>query len=43
MEMAKGELILSLVTSREKGNDEQIVSRDASRDNLNMWGKIAVD
>ena len=43
MEMAKGELILSLVTSREKGNDEQILSRDASRDNLNMWGKIAVD
>ena len=43
MEMAKGELILSLVTSREKGNDEQILSRDASRDNLNMWAKIAVD
>jgi hypothetical protein len=39
----RGELILSLVMSRQKGKDEQILSRDASRDNLNMWAKIAVD
>jgi hypothetical protein len=43
MEIAMGELILSLVTSKEKGKDEQILSRDASRDNLIMWAKIAMD
>jgi hypothetical protein len=43
MEKEKGEQILRLVTSRETGNNEQILSHAASRDNFNMWGKIAVD
>jgi hypothetical protein len=43
MEKDKGEQILRLVTSRETGKNEQILSHAASRDNFNMWGKIAVD
>jgi hypothetical protein len=43
MERDKGEQILRLVTSRETGNNERILSHAASRDNLSMWGKIAVD
>ena len=43
MEKNKGEPILRLVTSRATGDNERILSRTASRDNFNMWGKIAVD
>jgi|SRR5271168_2941639 hypothetical protein len=43
MEKEKYEHLLSLVTSQEKENDEQIVSRVASRDNFNMWGKLPAD
>jgi hypothetical protein len=43
MEKDKGEQILRLVTSRETAKNEQILSHAASRDNFNMWGKIAVN
>lgn len=43
MEKDKGDQILRLVTSRETGNNERILSHAASRDNLNMWAKIAVN
>jgi hypothetical protein len=43
MEKDKGEQILRLVTSRETGKNERILNYATSRDNFNMWGKIAVD
>jgi hypothetical protein len=43
MEKEKYERLLSLVTSKDKENSEQLLSREASRGDLRMWGKIAVD
>ena len=43
MEKEKYERLLSLVTSKDKEKSEQLVSREASRGDLRMWGKIAVD
>jgi hypothetical protein len=43
MEKEKYERFLTLVTSKDKAESEQILSREASRDDLRMWGKIAVD
>jgi hypothetical protein len=43
MEKEKYERLLSLVTSKDKTESEQLLSREASRDDLRMWGKIAVD
>jgi|ERR1700689_1980505 hypothetical protein len=43
MEREKYERLLSLVTSKDKEKSEQLLSREASRGDLRMWGKIAVD
>jgi hypothetical protein len=43
MEKEKYERFLSLVTSKDKEKSEQLVSREASRGDLRMWGKIAID
>jgi hypothetical protein len=43
MEKEKYEHLLSLVTSKGKENSERLLSREASRGDLSMWGKIAVD
>src|SRR6202161_837379 len=43
MEKEKYEGLLSLVTSKDKEKSEQVLSREASRGDLRMWGKIAVD
>jgi hypothetical protein len=43
MEKEKYERFLSLVTSKDKEKSEQLVSREASRGDLRMWGKIAMD
>ncbi len=43
MEKEKYERLLGLVTSKDKEKSEQLVSREASQDDLRMWGKIAVD
>src|ERR1700722_15431528 len=43
MEKEKYGRLLSLVTSKDKAESEQLLSREASRDDLRMWGKIAVD
>jgi hypothetical protein len=43
MEREKYEGLLGLVTSKDKENNEQLLSREASRGDLRMWGKIAAD
>jgi hypothetical protein len=43
MEKEKYERLLSLVTSKDKETSDQLVSREASRGDFRMWGKIAVD
>lgn len=43
MEKGKYERLLSLATSKDKEESEQLLSREASRGDLRMWGKIAVD
>jgi hypothetical protein len=43
MERERYERLLSLVTSKDKEKSAQILRREASRDDLRMWGKIAVD
>jgi hypothetical protein len=43
MEKEKYEHLLSLVTSKGEENSERLLSREASRGDLSMWGKIAVD
>jgi hypothetical protein len=43
MEKEKYERLLGLVTSKDEETSDQLVSREASRGDLRMWGKIAVD
>jgi hypothetical protein len=43
MEKEKYERLLGLVTSKDKETSDQLVSREASRGDFRMWGKIAVD
>ena len=43
MEREKYGRLLSLVTSKAEEKNEQLVSREASRGDLRMWGKIAAD
>jgi hypothetical protein len=43
MEKGKYERLLGLVTSKDRENSEQLLSREASRGDLRMWGKIAAD
>jgi hypothetical protein len=41
MDKEQFEHLVRLVTS--KGNDDRVLNRDASRGDVSMWGKIAVD
>jgi hypothetical protein len=41
MDKKRFEYLVRLVTSKEK--DERVLSRDTSRGDVSMWGKIAVD
>jgi hypothetical protein len=43
MEKERYERLLSLVTSKDKETSDQLLSREASRGDLRMWGKIAAD
>jgi hypothetical protein len=43
MEKGKYERLLSLVTSKDQEKSNQLVSREASRGDLRMWGKTAAD
>jgi hypothetical protein len=43
MEKEKYERLLSLVTSKDQEKSNQLVSREASRGDLRMWGKIAAE
>jgi hypothetical protein len=43
MEKQKYERLLGLVTSKDKEKSDLLVSREASRDDLRMWGKIPAD
>ena len=43
MEKEKYEHLLNLVTSKDEEKSEQVLSREASRGDLRMWGKMAVD
>ena len=43
MEKEKYERLLSLVTSKHKEKNGQLLSRETSRGDLRMWGKIAAD
>jgi|HubBroStandDraft_5_1064220.scaffolds.fasta_scaffold158161_2 hypothetical protein len=43
MEKEKYERLLGLVTSKDKEKSEQLLSREASRGDLRMWGKVTVD
>jgi hypothetical protein len=43
MEREKYERLLDMVTSTDKDESAQLLSRETSRDELRMWGKIAAD
>ena len=43
MEKEKYQRLLRLVTSKDNEKSEQLLTREASRDDLRMWGKIALD
>jgi hypothetical protein len=43
MEREKYERLLNMVTSADKDENAELLSRETSRDELRMWGKIAAD
>jgi hypothetical protein len=43
MEKERFERLLGLATSKDKEKSEQLVSREVSRGDLRMWGKVTVD